>query len=113
MIETLTNASRVVPNSSQIHFTLGELYLDDNAPTLALPELQAAVSLSPENPEYLFNYGRALKFIGNVEEARLVLSKAFTIAPYYPGLAQLYSKILVDLGAIEDAIPPLELVINI
>jgi len=112
VIETLTNASQAVSNSSQIHFALGELHLDDNAPTLALPELQTAVSLSPENPQFLFTYGQALKFIGNIEETRLVLSRAFDIAPNFPGLAQLYSKILVDIGALEDAIPPLELLIN-
>ena len=112
VIETLTNASQAVPNSSQIHFALGELYLYDNTPTLALPELQTAVLLSPENPQFLFNYGRALKFIGNIEETRLVLSRAYDIEPNFPGLAQLYSKILVDMGALEDAIPPLEMLIN-
>ena len=112
VIETLTNASQAVPNSSQIHYDLGELYLEDNAPTLALPELQTAVSLSPENPQFLFNYGRALKFIGNIEETRVVLSRAFDIEPNFPGLAQQYSKILVDMGALEDAILPLELLIN-
>jgi tetratricopeptide (TPR) repeat protein len=112
VIETLTNASQAVPNSSEIHFALGELHLSDNAPTLALPELQTAVSLSPENPQFLFNYGRALKLIGNIEQTRVVLSIAFEIEPNYPGLALLYSKILVDTGALEDAIPPLELLIN-
>ena len=112
VIETLTNASQAVPNSSQIHFALGELYLHDNAPTLALPELQTAVALSPENPQILINYGRALKLIGNIDESREVLSKAYLLEPNLPGLAQLYAKILVDLGEIEEAIPPLEMLIN-
>ena len=38
VIETLKNASQSVPDCAQIFFALGDLYLRDNAPTLALPE---------------------------------------------------------------------------
>jgi tetratricopeptide (TPR) repeat protein len=112
VIETLSNASQAVPDSSQIHFTLGDLYIQDNAPTLALPELQTAVALSPEDPQILVCYGQALKLIGNIDESREVLSKAYLLEPTFPGLAQLYAKILVDMGELEDAISPLEMLIN-
>lgn len=112
VIETLTNASQAVPDSSQIHFALGDLYLQDNAPTLALPELQTAATLSPENPQILVRYGQALKLIGNIEESREILSKAYLLEPTFPGLVQLYTRILVDIGALEEAILPLEVLIN-
>jgi tetratricopeptide (TPR) repeat protein len=112
VIETLLNGSKAVPNSYKIHFALGELYLLDNTPTLALPELHSAVTLSPENPQILVNYGRALKLVGNIEECRVVLTKAYQLEPNFPGLAKQYAKLLVDQGALEEAIPPLELLVN-
>ena len=112
VIETLENASQAVPDSSQIHFALGDLYLQDNAPTLALPDLQSAVELSPDNPQILVSYGLALKMLGHIEQSQEVLSKAFGLEPKFPGLAQAYSKILLDLGKLDEAISPLEMLIN-
>lgn len=112
VLETLNNASQAVPDSAQIHFALGELYLLDNAPTLALPELQTAVALSPENPQILVSYGQALKLLGHVDESCETLSKAYQLEPNLPGLAQFYAKILVDMGELEKAIFPLEMLIN-
>jgi tetratricopeptide (TPR) repeat protein len=112
VIETLKNASQAVPNSAQIHFTLGNLYLHENTPTLALPELQSALELSSDDPQILASYGQALTLLGHNEEAQCILSKAYDLEPNLPGLAQLYSKILVDMGKLEEAIPPLELLID-
>ena len=112
VIDTLTTASQAVPNSAPIHFSLGELYLLNDAPTLALPELLTAVNLSPENPRFLVNYGRALKLVGNISECRVIYAKVFQLEPGFPGLAQSYAKILIDLGELEEAIPPLECVLN-
>ncbi len=112
VIDTLNNASQAVPESSQIHFALGEYYLQDNAPTLALPELKSADSLSPGNPQILFTCGIALEMLGHIEESRDVLAEAYHLAPTLPGLAQLYAKILVDMGELEEAISPLEVLIN-
>jgi len=112
VIETFENASQAVPDSSQIHFALGDLYLQDNAPTLALPNLQSAVELAPDNPQVLVSYGLALNMLGHTEQSQDVLSKAFGLEPKFPGLAQAYAKILLDLGKLEEAIPPLEMLIN-
>ena len=113
VIDTLITASQAVTNSAQIHFSLGELYLLNDAPTLALPELLTAVNLEPENPRFLVNYGRALKLVGNISECRVIFSKVFQIEPGFPGLAQSYAKILVDLGEMQDAILPLEFLITL
>ncbi|MFZ0535065.1 MAG: tetratricopeptide repeat protein, partial [Anaerolineales bacterium] len=112
VIDTLKNASQAISTSAPIHFALGDLYLQDNAPTLALPELQTAVELSPDSPQILVSYGQALKLLGHIDETREVCSKAYGLEPNFPGLAQLYAKILVDLGELEEAISPLEMLIN-
>ncbi len=112
VIETLKNGAQAIPDCSRIYFALGDLYVQDNAPTLALPNLRSAVELSPEDPEILVSNGRALKMLGHLDEARLALSKAYGIDPEFPGLAQMYSKILLDSDELEEAISPLELLIN-
>lgn len=112
VIDTLNNAALVLPESYQIQFSLGELYLEDNTPTLALPVLLHAYELAPKNPPVLVRYGQALFILGHFDEACEVLSKAYGLDPRFPGLAQMYAKLLLDLGKIEDAISPLELVIS-
>ncbi len=112
VIETLKNGAQAIPDSSKIYFTLGDLYLQDNAPTLALPNLRSAMELSPTDPNILVSYGQALKLLGHLDEAREILSKAYGIEPEFPGLAQSLAKILVDSGDIEGAISPLERQIN-
>jgi tetratricopeptide (TPR) repeat protein len=112
VIETLKNGAQAIPDCPQIYFALGELYLQDNAPTLALPNLRCAVELSPTDPAILVSYGQALKLLGHFDEAREALSKAYALEPGFPGLAHMYSRILLDSGDLEGAISPLELLIN-
>jgi tetratricopeptide (TPR) repeat protein len=112
VIETLSTASKVIPNSSRIHSTLGEIYLLDHSPTMALPELFTAATLSPEDPQIQFNYGRALKLLGNIDESKAVLARAYQLNPNFPGLAQYYASLLMEQGALEEARIPLELLIN-
>jgi len=112
VIDTLNNATQSVPDSAQIHHTLGELYLQDNTPTLALPELQLAVALAQDDPQILFTYGQVLKLLGHIDESCDAFSRAYNREPNLPGLAQDYARTLVDLGKLEEAIAPLEMLIG-
>ena len=112
VIETLKNASQSAPDSAQLYFALGDLYLQDNAPTLALPELETAVELSKDDPAILVSYGKALKALGHTEDARATFARAYDLDPNFPELARFYSQVLLDSGAIEEAISPLEVLIN-
>lgn len=112
VIETLRNAIQAVPGSGQIHFALGDLYLQDNAPTLAMPELQAALELAPVDVQILVSNGRCLRELGHAEAAREVFSKAFSLSPKYAGLAQMYASLLIELGELEAALPPLEVMLE-
>ena len=112
VIETLVTASQSAPDSAQVHFSLGELYLQDNTPTLALPELRTASSLSPDNPQILFTFGKVLHLLGHADEACEVLSSAYAIEPAYPGLAQQCARVFVELDKLEQAIAPLEELVN-
>ncbi len=112
VIETLRSASQAVPDSAQIHYLLGDLYIQDQKPTLALPELQSAVGLSPDEPQYLVNYGGVLTLLGYNEKSREIFARAYRLEPDFPGLAQTYAQILVEMGELEEAIAPLETLIN-
>jgi tetratricopeptide (TPR) repeat protein len=112
VIETLKNASQSVPDSAHLHFALGDLYMQDNTPTLALPELQSAVDISPDDPAILVSYGKALNGLGHAADARNAFAKAYDQDANFPELARLYSQVLTDSGAIEEAISPLEVLID-
>jgi tetratricopeptide (TPR) repeat protein len=113
VIEILKAAAQSVPDSALIHFGLGELYLQDNTPSLALPELEQAVKLAPDNPQILVSYGQVLSMLGHLEGGREALSKAFAIEPAFPGLAEAYARLLVELGRQEEAIAPYELLLTL
>ena len=112
VIETLKTATQSVSDSALIHFKLGELYLQDSTPTLALPELEKAVEISPDNPQILVSYGQVLSTLGHLEDSCDALSKAYGLEPTLPGLAKSYARLLVELGRLEEAIPPFELLLD-
>ncbi|MFN3213830.1 MAG: tetratricopeptide repeat-containing sulfotransferase family protein [Henriciella sp.] len=47
----------------------------------AIPFYQKAVAGAPNQPEYFYNYGAALQFIGKMEEAREAYSKVIALDP--------------------------------
>ncbi len=112
VIETLKNAAQAIPNCAEIEFALGDAYLKDDAPTLALPSLKRAAELSPEEPMILSSYGKALHMLGHPDEARQVLARAYQLEPEFPELAQMYANLLIELNLHEEAINPLEQLIN-
>jgi tetratricopeptide (TPR) repeat protein len=69
------------------------------------------MELSPVDPKVLVSYGEALRLLGHMDDSREVLSKAYALEPAFLGWHS-YSRTLLDLGEIEDAISPLELLIN-
>ena len=111
VIETLKNGAQAIPDCSQIYFALGDLYLQDNAPTLALPNLRSAVELSPDDPKILVSYGQALQLLGHLDEAR-ERSRKLMHWSQNSRIGAAVSKILLDSGDLEGAISPLELLIN-
>ncbi len=112
VLETLKNASLAVPASAEIRYTLGDAYMQDDQPTLALPELQSAVELSPHMPKFLARYANALQSLGHFEACREMYSLAYLQEPEFPGLALSYSKILVELGKLDEAVAPYETLLH-
>ncbi len=112
VIETLKNAAQAIPGSAEIEYALGDVYLNDSAPTQALPSLQRAAEISPDEPKILLSYGEVLYLLGHSNEARQVLARAYQLDPEFPELAQTYANLLIELNMPEEAISPLEQLIN-
>jgi len=70
----------------QLSRRLGELYLELDDPTRALPLLRIAAEDDPDNPNVQAAYGRALLRNGRPEEARAALMEAVYVNPFIPSL---------------------------
>lgn len=74
--DTLRTASQALPNDASIQCELGELYLVQGAPTLALPCLRRAyqtADLEHEKTHAAIRLGEALTQLGRRDEARQIL----------------------------------------
>lgn len=74
MLLTLRSASLALPESPEIHLALGEVYLEQDELTQALPSLRRAASLRP-TPQIALQLGQTLLKLGHLEEARKVLER--------------------------------------
>ena len=66
-------------NGFQADRNTGQTALGFQAASIAAAE--RAYALDPEDPEVLYNYARAIGYLGRNEEARAVLQKATDVAP--------------------------------
>jgi len=127
--ETLRSGSLAAPQSARLQLALGKASLESGAPSQALSALRKAASLLQENEaeeeligaisgltdlphEVAFFLGETLRQLGHLDEARQVLG-----AVYHKTrqgnmvdlrLANAYTKTLLGLNAITDAIEPLQ-----
>ena len=133
--EILRKASHSLPNSPEIQYEIGKLYLVFNLPAKAFPALRRAKSLldgvgkaSSEDDQLNFtatswsrdrikdkvlhNLGKTLRILGNIEEAKHIFEEAFDSysisAPDDLDSLYDYAQTLLLLGYSDRAIPLLE-----
>jgi len=80
-MDTLRSASLCIPNSSDIHFNLASINLEQELFSEALPYLRKSVSLEPNNAEYHVSFIKTLQTLGRNDEADSVLNQARTKWP--------------------------------
>ena len=74
------------------HAAVGKTYLEMGKPQEALPHLQRAAALSPNDPIVQTNLGSAFAALGRSAEARTFLQRALALSPnYQPAVSQLQS----------------------
>ncbi len=133
-IQILRIASQAVPDSPEIQLALGEIYLNENAPSQALVTLRRAAQLDqakslpeghapqPERRSMSTNrialfLGRTLHQLGHYDEARRVyeaILKAQTASDLGRDdvLSHAYAQTLMALGEIKPALSLLETIIQ-
>lgn len=70
----------------------------NSAPESGLSDLQEAVRLDPNEPQFLLGLGRGLMSLGRYSEAEPLLSRAFQLSRGHPGAAQAYGRCLIALN---------------
>ena len=90
--DTLRAASQALPEDGDIQLSLGEVYLSQGAPTLALPCLRHAAELieTPDAVEHVaVRLGETLYQLGRLQEARDILEPIYaSVVGLIPGELQ-------------------------
>ena len=84
----LRHAIRVAPGHARAHEDLGTVLLNQGQHAQALPLLQKAAELMPNNPSVFTKLGGALSALGRSEDAQKVLAKASALLPAQAKLEQ-------------------------
>ena len=68
--------AKLKPRDPQLQVNLGLLYARKSQPNLAVPRLQAALVLAPEDPGILVSAGEAYELLGDRSQAIQLVGKA-------------------------------------
>jgi tetratricopeptide (TPR) repeat protein len=67
------------PQSELLWFSLGQAYLADEAPSLAVEAFEKAIAIKPDYTVVYENLGGALEKIGKIEEAKEIYRKGIEV----------------------------------
>ena len=127
--ETLRAASQALPEDPEIHLQLGEHYLTQGSPSLALPHLKKAYSLGSSDLVsgiVATRLGETLQKLGHLSEARQIIEPEYNRnecisennrarekkSLVSPQLAHAYARILLAEGEPENAVQILTRVVS-
>ena len=137
-VETLRTASHAVPDDPSIFFALGNVHLEDDAPTQAQSALERAYQLvsQPDSAmshqissgktrksaeiyaqnreqqcEIALAYGETLNLLGHPKQAIEVYESAYQAYPSFPSLAHIYANALMETGDEASALAPLAIAV--
>ncbi len=88
-IESLKKALELDENDDYTHWALGAIWDEMEDYEAALPHLQRAVALVPDNAGYQEWLGDCLYYLGRYEEARVAVDKALELDPDREGAKRL------------------------
>ncbi len=92
------------PNDFSAHLNLGALFMSQLDAQDALPMLEAAVSIDPQQPEAHDMLGSALQSFGRSAEAMRQFRLALEVAPDYMNARYNLAKALARAGKLDEAI---------
>jgi adenylate cyclase len=84
-VEVLTNKAALLgENRADIQYLLSRIALARKRYDAALAHMERALTLKPNDAEFIYNYGTLLMYAGRSEESIPWLKKAMRINPYHP-----------------------------
>ncbi len=86
-LQLAQTAKAGLPDSPEVDDTIGWVYYKKDLVSLALPSLQAAVSRSPQNPNFRYHLGMALVKSGDLIGGRQSIEKALQLNPNFSAAA--------------------------
>jgi tetratricopeptide (TPR) repeat protein len=108
--ERLLSAIQVIPENSEIHISLGQIYLKEKDKENALQEFKLAEEIARKNnnpkqlQETILQLGEALYQLGLFDEACQSLHNAHETFPTNPEISHIYGKALLASGNVEPSI---------
>ena len=116
-LETLQATTNAVPENPEIFLALGEVFLDEDAPTQALNTFRTADQLAkngngaikqPVKSSVALALGKTLHQLGHTIDARMTLETAYDADREHMGIAHAYARALIATDLPERAIPILD-----
>jgi tetratricopeptide (TPR) repeat protein len=86
-LQLAQTAAATLPQSPEIHDTLGWVHYKRQEAKNAVESLRTATKLAPRNATYQYHLGLALQQLGNAADARLALQKALELDSNFPAAA--------------------------
>ncbi len=111
-VEVLRKACMANPESVEINYALADGLLNTGEPSEAIPFLKKCVDLAPRHSNTALKLGKTLGSLGNYVEAEQILQNGFQKWPLDLSIAKELAKVLLSTGKKNDAIKPLEVVVN-
>lgn len=99
---------RLNPSRPELHSLLGEIYIRQKRPNLAVPHCEFAVKANPQDPIFLCNLGRLYLDLEALELALPFLQNALAIRPNLVAALLAIGKYYFVLGKADLALPYLE-----
>jgi len=92
------------PHLANLHFYLGNLYHEEQQLDLAVASFERALSIAPDQIDFLANLGLVLLKKNQPAEALPFLQKAVALNPEHAGYHNTLGNALADLGQLDDAV---------
>jgi tetratricopeptide (TPR) repeat protein len=97
------------PSITKVHYKMGAALIRLTRPAEAIPELQIAARIAPDDPDVQYNLAYALLEVSEKAKAVAILRTIVTDHADYPQAHYQLGKILLEDGQLEESIQQLEI----
>ena len=111
-LEGFQKAAAADPNLKRAHYFAGLALIRLDRPNEAIPEFEAELKLTPDDPDTQYNLAFALLETSRRDQALEILRPLVQAHPNHSMAQYQFGKTLLDMGQVNEAIPHLEAAAN-